>query len=414
VALQLNFLFASVAGLRSVDPKEKYSVYGYRSRDFIAPHEEGITPMHRVIPILAAAALALLSGCSGGTSKVVIVGAVLPMTGSAAQWGGPARDAVLMAQEEINAAGGINGDSLKVVFEDDRCEAATGVSAMQHLIATVHPVAVIGAVCSSVTLAIAPVAEQNRIVLLSPASTNPAITNAGDYIFRDVPSDALRGQVFSKYVSSLGIDSVSILYINNDGGLGNEQTFAENFKKLGGTVVSTETYAQDARDMRSQLTKIKSRKTRALVVVSYPDDTPIILRQVKELGIHVPLYFQTEALDDPAVIRNAGGAAEGATYILPAAAEGRVPQDFASNYRKRYGREPEQFAAEAYDATELIAKLLRAASRVSSDALKTGLYATKDYSGASGVLSFDSNGDVSKPMVIKRIQAGQRQVVARQ
>jgi len=359
--------------------------------------------------VLVALAVAFWFTYGPGARKAeaeIRIGAILPLTGGAAQWGVPPRDAATLAVEEINAKGGIKGKKIRLEVEDDKCEPAVGVSAVQKLLATGKPVAILGAVCSSVTLAIAPIAEAQKVVLVSPASTNPQITNAGDHIFRVVPTDALRGKVFAEYVYSLGHRRVSILYINNEGGAGNQMTFAENFQKLGGNIVSIDAYPQDTRDVRAQLTKIRQQEPEAVIVVSYPDDTPLVLRQASELKLGVPLFFQTEALDDPAVIQRAGSAAEGATYILPAKAEGPMVDDFARKYREKFGRAPELYAAEGYDVIRLIDTILANSPDFSADGLKAGLYATKNYQGASGRITFDENGDVIKPMAVKKIQQG--------
>lgn len=346
------------------------------------------------------------------TNGSLRIGAILPLTGSAAQWGGPARDAAMMAVDEINSNGGIHGQMISLEVEDDKCDPTTGVSAIQKILASGVPIAINGAVCSSVTLAIAPIAESNRVVLISPASTTPLMTNAGDHIFRVIPTDALRGKVFAEYVYSQGHRNVSLLYINNDGGLGNKESFAENFQRVGGKILSEDAYSQDARDMRAQLTKVKQQKPDALVIVSYPDDTPIVMRQAQELAVGVPLFFQTEALDDPAVIQKAGNSAEGAIYILPAKAQGAAAAQFAINYKQKYNRDPETFAAESYDVIKLIAHVLSKAPGLSAEDLKVGLYKTQNYEGASGSITFDQNGDVIKPMAIKRISGGSSTVVS--
>lgn len=341
------------------------------------------------------------------------LGAVFPLTGSAAQWGGPARDGALLAVDDLNAKGGIRGKKVQLTVEDDQCQPATGASALQKIITSEHPIAVLGAVCSSVTLAIAPIAERDKLVLISPASTSPLVSTAGDYIFRDIPSDAFRGKAFAKYVFSTGRKNISVLYINNEGGLGGQQAFSENFKKLGGNIASVEAYPADAQDFRAQLTKIKQQPSDGVLIVSYPADTPLLLRQAFELGLHKPLFFQTEALDDPAVIAKAGNAAEGATYILPAKPEGSATQDFTHKYKAMYNREPELFAAESYDAIMLINRALSNAPQMSSEALKSELYKIQNYNGASGVISFDSNGDVEKPMVVKQIVKGVGTVITK-
>jgi branched-chain amino acid transport system substrate-binding protein len=354
----------------------------------------------------------LLAGC--GRENTIIIGAVLPLTGGNAHWGIPPRNGAILAVDQANVKGGIKGRKIALEIEDDQCEDAPAVAAIQKILASAKPIAIMGAVCSSPTLAIAPVAERNKVVLISPASTSPLLTNAGDYIFRVIPSDALRGKPFADYVYGRGYRRVSCLYINNDGGLGNERTFAAEFQKLGGKVVSVDAYPQGTQDVRTQITKIKAAKPEAVLVVSYPDDTPIVLRQAAELKLGLPLFFQTEALDDPAVIQRAGNAANGVTYILPAKATGPAADAFARAYRERYGKAPELYAAEGYDVIMLIVNVLNAAPALSSDALKDGLYHTQNYAGASGTISFDRNGDVIKPMAIKQIKDGQPVVVSTQ
>ena len=357
----------------------------------------------------------VLVGCvSKDTEESAIpLGAVLPLTGSAAQWGVPARDAALLAVDEVNAQGGIGGKKLQLDVEDDQCQPASGVSAFQKLLASSHPIAIIGAVCSGVTMAIAPIAERDKVVLISPASTTPLLTNAGDYIFRDIPSDAFRGKVFADFVYSSGHRKISVLYINNEGGVGGQQAFSERFKKLGGNVISVDAYPTDTHDLRAQLTKIKNQQSDGVLIVSYPADTPLLLRQAYELGVHKPLFFQTEALDDPAVLAKASNAAEGATYILPAKPEGPASQEFTRKYKAKFNRDPELFAAEAYDAVMLIRKSIAESGQTSSEAIKAGLHKTVNYDGASGTISFDSNGDVTKPMVIKRIVHGTSTVISK-
>jgi len=366
------------------------------------------------IAVLAVSALAVsLTSCDRSGNNLII-GAILPLSGGSAQWGIPPHNAAMMAVDEVNAKGGIKGQKIRLDTEDSMCEPATGVAAIQKILAGPKPIGIMGAICSSVTLAIAPIAEQNKVVLISPATTSPLLTHAGDYIFRVIPSDALRGQVFAQYVYSRGYRRVSCLYINNEGGLGNEQTFAQDFQKLGGKIISVDAYPQGTQDVRSQLTKIKAAKPDAVLVVSYPDDTPIVLRQAAQLTLNLPLFFQTEALDDPAVLERASSAANGVTYILPAKATGPVPDAFAAAYRVRFGKAPELYAAEGYDVIMLIANILNAAPAITSDALKEGLYHTKNYAGASGTITFDENGDVIKPMAIKQIKDGKPMVVSQQ
>ncbi len=361
--------------------------------------------------IILALAVVVSAVLMARRSHEIKIGAILPLTGDNAQWGiAPLRGAQL-AIDQINDAGGVKGKRLVLLPEDDQCQPTVGVSAFRKLLSVSGVKIIMGAVCSSVTLAVAPLAQANKIILFSPASTNPALSQAGDYFFRDIPSDSYRGKVFAEYLyNDLKIKSVAILYINNDGGVGNRDAFANRFTELGGIIVANESYQQDATDMRSQISKIKDSKAQALVVVSYLADTPLVLRQCKELGLKLPLFFQTEAVQDPQVLRAAGNAANGVTYILPAQAEGTAPERFKRMYVEKYGTAPELFAAEAFDAINLIAKAIDSteqnASSVNTGLIKDFLHNVKDYQGASGVITFDKDGNVLKPMAIKVIRNG--------
>jgi len=333
------------------------------------------------------------------------IGAILPLTGDAAQWGIPPLRGAELAVREINETNFLNF-KLTLIVEDGKCNPKEAVSAFNKIITVDKVKLVMGEVCSGATLAIAPIAEKNRILLISPASTNPKISEAGDYIFRVIPSDALRGAVFAEYVFNKGYRRVGIIYINNEGGKGNRDSFKERFEDLGGQIVIEEIYEPGSTDMRAQLTKIKRISPEVVVVVSYPSDTYILMKQAKELGLNIPLYFQTEAVEDPNVLREAGNAAEGVIYILPAPAEGEKTDEFIQRYERVYGIKPELFAAEGYDIIWLIANAIKETGKTDPGSIKDYLYKVKNYQGASGIITFDKNGDVLKPMAIKTIKNG--------
>ena len=359
-----------------------------------------------VVAAVIVVVLAVAFGTKVLKPKDIPIGAILPLTGQAAQWGVPAKQGVELAVEQINAGGGVVGRRLKLYIQDSAGDPKTAVSAFQSLLVKRPDIqAVVGAVASSETLAIAPIAERRRVVLISPASTNPRITDAGDFIFRDIPTDALRGKVFAEYVfAKAKISRIAVMYINNDAGVGNKDVFVRRFRQLGGVVLGEEAYAEGTRDVRTQLAKIKALKPQALMVVSYPDDTIVVVKQARELVPKMPLFFQAEAVEDPAVRKALGAALNGVTYILPAKPEGKVPQRFAGEYKRKHGTEPELFAAEGYDCVQLVADGVRASGGIArATSIRDHLYSVRDYGGASGIISFDHNGDVVKPMSVKRI-----------
>jgi branched-chain amino acid transport system substrate-binding protein len=331
------------------------------------------------------------------------------LTGDAAHWGIPPRDAAELAIDEINRAGGIGGRKLKLFVEDDRCQPPDGVSAFNKIMAAASPAVVLGAVCSSVTLAIAPFAETRKTVLISPASTSPKLTNAGDFIFRVVPSASLRASVFAEYLhNERGLRRLAALYIDNEGGIGASSAFKAQLTQLGGAVVLEQIYAQGATDVRAQLTTIKAANADGVVVGSYPPDTVLVLRQARELGLPQPLFFQTEAIQNPDVLRDAGDAANGAVYILAAPASSEARASFTRAYEAKFGKKAELFAAEGYDIVRLVAQAMAAAKDepISGSRIRDFLYQVRSYAGASGAITFDKNGDVIKPFAIMTIEAG--------
>jgi branched-chain amino acid transport system substrate-binding protein len=356
---------------------------------------------------------------AAGRDKITI-GMVLPLTGEAAHWGIPPRHGAELAVDEINRAGGVGGRDLALITEDDRCSPAEGVSAFNKIMGAASPSAVLGAVCSGVTLAIAPLAESRKVVLISPASTSPKLTGAGDFVFRVVPSGSLRGKVFAEYLyHDRALRKVAVVYINNEGGIGGSTSFKARFTQLGGTVVIEETYAQGTTDLRSQLMKIKSTDAEGVLVGSYPPDTVAILRQARDLHMQQPLFFTTEAVQNPEVLREAGDAANGAVYILAAPPSGKAPESFTQAYTAKFGKPPELFAAEGYDIVRLIAEAMAAIAETTAaingtpngPAIRDFLRRGRDYPGASGMITFNEGGDVIKPYAIKTIEAGRPKTV---
>lgn len=351
----------------------------------------------------------LVSSSRQPSSKNSRIGFIGPLTGDASQWGVPPKEGVELATSEWKT-----GNVPTVFFEDDQCDPKKAVTAAKKLIEIDRVQVIIGAVCSSATLAIAPLAESNQVLLISPASTNPDISKAGDFLFRVVPSDALRGEVFAKYLrEEKKLSQIDLLTINNAGGIGNRDVFKKTFASLDGKVSEDLVYDEKAVDFKTELLRIKNSPSEAVVVVSYPEDTTRILKQLKEFGINKPLYFQTEAPDDPIVLQNAGSAAEGITYILPAPAVGSAPESFQKKFKDTFGKEPSLFAAEGYDIVKLLEKIIAEEKTTNPTRLKNALYEIQNYTGASGTITFDNNGDVMKPMAIMKIEHGQKILVTR-
>jgi len=251
-------------------------------------------------------------------------------------------------------------------------------------------------------------------VLISPASSNPDISKAGDYIFRDCVSDGYEAAYLAKVAAdTLGLTSIAILYINNDYGTGVNRVFSHEFVTSGGRVIAAESFDVDATDFRTQLAKIKralssvsgaSREKSGLLLVGYKEMIPA-LNQMKEMGIRAQV-ISTVMFDDPEILQKAKTAAEGTIFTAwRLDMRRKEAKDFYEAFKKEYGEEPGVFAPEAYDALLLLTNAMKQ-NGYSSNAIKMGLYATKDYPGVSGITTFDANGDVVKPLVLMTVVNG--------
>ncbi|HEY4518535.1 MAG TPA: penicillin-binding protein activator [Candidatus Paceibacterota bacterium] len=332
-----------------------------------------------------------------------------PLTGDLANMGANAKAAVEIAVEELNSSGGINGRNIEVIFEDDQCEGASAASAISKLTTTDKVSAVVGPTCSGATLGAAPVAEAAKTVLLAFCATADTVSAAGDYIFRDVPKDSFQAKFAADYLYSTGKRKAAILYVNNDWGVGLDKAFAESFKALGGSIVADESYAPDSKDLRTQLTKIKSSGADVLYFAGFPDGTIAALKQAKELGVKA-LLFGADAWDDTRVWTEAGTAGEGAMYTV---AGTNSSEDFKAKMKAKLGSDDVIYCSNyAYDAVKVLAQVM---AKVGTDStmIKDELYKTTYTGGvASASISFDQNGDpTTANYVIKVVKDGKADVV---
>lgn len=351
----------------------------------------------------------LMGGCGEQPrpEKIVKIGAVLPLTGDAAKYGQAAKKGIDLALEEINAKGGIRGTKLRIIYEDSQGLPKEAVSALQKLISINKVLAVIGDLLSSNTLAMAPLANREKVVLLSPTSSAPEITLAGDYIFRNCASDTFEGTIMAEYAyDQLGLHRVAIIYINNAYGVGILEVFKKTFLAKGGKVVLEEAFQQSATDFRTQLAKIKAAKPQAVYIVGYRE-LGLLLKQAFELGIKTQ-FLSTVMFEDPEILKIAGNAAEGVIYSARSydpKLRTKPIERFVSAFRQKYHETPDIFAGLSYDAMRILGLAMERGG-FSSNQIKDALYQIKDYPGVAGKTTFDQNGDVIQPATVKTVKRG--------
>lgn len=360
----------------------------------------------RIIVILIVAALAYSFWRGGAVDQgPITLGFIGPLTGDAANIGQNAMAAVTLAVEEVNAAGGINGRSLEIIYEDGACMGKEATNAANKLIHVDKVPVIIGGVCSGETAAFAGAAEQSGTVTLSFCSSAPSISQAGDYIFRNYPSDLFQGVYAAQYIkNTLEKSKAAVLFVKSEWGSGLKDVFVDEFQGLGGTVVLAEGYDQTSRDLRTQLTKIKAAEPEILYFLGYSEASIPGIMQARELGLEIPM-FGGDAWDDSKIWSEVGAAGEGAMYTVVYAP---LNDAFRINMRSKVGNDEITICSpQAYDAVHLLAGVI---GRVGTDAeaIKNELYNTVYRGGVSAEsIEFDENGDpISADYIVKVVQDG--------
>ncbi len=339
--------------------------------------------------------------------EYIRIGAILPLTGDVASYGKAAQQGIELAAENINLNGGINKRKIKIYYQDDKAQPQDGVNAFINLVQIDKVIAVIGAVPSSVTLAIAPVAEKDKIPLLSPASSSPLITNAGDYIFRNYPSDELEGVQVADYALSLQYKTAVTLTINNDYGKGLMTVFKKEYSISGGKIINSFNYTEGETNFQTILFRIKELKPQCVFIVGYGKELGKIVKQARELDIKVQ-FFSTVNFLDQQTIETGGTSVEGVIFSSPvfdpSSGKQNVKQ-FVNKFNLKYHKDPDVWSAHAYDALNLLAYAIKNKG-VSPNGIKNGLYEIKNFDGVSGITTFDNNGDVIKEVRFMTVKDG--------
>ncbi len=341
------------------------------------------------------------------TNKTPIkIGFIGPLSGDAAEYGQPIKNSVALAAEQINASGGINGRPLQILYEDGACNGQQAAAAAQKLVNIDAVKFIIGGVCSGETLAMAPITNAAQVLSISPASTNPSITNAGDYVFRNIPSDADSGLKLAELAAKY--PTVAIISEETDYNQAIKQVFQKNYH---GQIVADENYAQDSRDFRTNLTKIEAANPTAIIINAQTGSTGgLILKEIKQMRINVPILGNMAMVSSEA-LTIAKNEAEGVVAVDAPTLNENSPKakSYLNDYVKQYGSKPsyEIYGGAAYDDVELLAQAIRSVG-MNSSAVRDYLYQLPNYDGVIGNYHFDHNGDlVGLEFQVKKIVNGQ-------
>lgn len=339
---------------------------------------------------------------NGTKSDEIKIGVSLPLTGDVASYGQSAKRGIEIALEEINIDGGIDGKNLEVVFGDDRNDPKEGVAIIKKFVTIDKVDAVIGSAGSTVTLAIAPLANQYEVILLSPISSSVMLTEEGGaYFFRVCPADDAQAKILAEWVIEDGYRKVALIYTNNAWGKPIAESFTDYFESKGGRIVVSEGVEEKSTDLRTQLLKIKTANISVVVSPTYPIEGGNMLKQAKEMAIEAQFYGG-DNWNSPEFLTASGEAADGVYFVDPAKPSGEKFTIFAEKYQDKYGMEPDINAAFAYDALYALAEAMKNSKSLNGKILKDTLF-TVSFEGASGRIEFDESGDLKKPTFDKKM-----------
>jgi branched-chain amino acid transport system substrate-binding protein len=332
------------------------------------------------------------------------------LSGPTFNFGQSAINGVLLAADEINQDGGIDGRKIDVVIDDDRGSPERAATLTGKLIEEDKVVAIIAGGTSSNSRAAAPKAQSARIPLISPSSTDPAVTQAGDYIFRACFTDAFQAEVMAKFaVNTLKAKKAAILFdFNSTYSRGLTDYFELSFAKLGGQIVGKLSYTQGDADFKGQLSAIQIAAPDVIYIPGYYGDVAVIAKQSRQIGLKQSL-LGGDGWDAPELWQLGGDALNGSFISTHYSVDdpSSAIQEFVREYKQRYGNLlPDAHAALAYDATRVLTDAIRRANSTDGEKLRATLAETKNFAGVTGVISMDANRNAIKPAVVLKLQDG--------
>ncbi len=382
--------------------------------------------------VLFAGAFAM-AGCGGSASDELVVGVYGSLTGNDATFGQSTKNGMELALAELQAQkeGKIGGLPVRLVVEDDQGRPEEAATVVQKLVNQDRVITVVGEVASSRSLAAAPICQQAGVPMISPSSTNPAVTEKGDFIFRMCFIDPFQGTVMAKFAAeNLHLTKVAILKdVRNDYSVGLADFFTSAFKARGGEVVIEQSYSAGDQDFRAQLTAVKSKSPQALFVPGYYTDVGLIARQARELGLKVPL-LGGDGWESEQLIAIGGEAMDGCFYSNHFAVDNPDPtlQSFLKAYQAKFGAEPDAIAGLAYDAGRVLFGALQQLAeqdpagfkafssnkagtpqrQAAEKRLRDLIAGTTNFPGVTGNITLDAHRNATKPAVVIAIEAGKK------
>lgn len=366
-------------------------------------------------PVILVAALAGLTFAPRLFAQEPIkIGQFASLTGKEASLGQSSNKGTMMAIDDLNATGGVLGRPLLLVTEDTQSKPGETATVVKKLISRDKVIALLGEVASSRSLEAAPIAQAAKIPMISPASTNPKVTETGAYIFRTCFIDPFQGPVMARFARErLKAKRVALVVSTSSAySIGLAKFFREAFVANGGTIVLEQKYSEGDKDFKAQLTAIKAAGVDAVFNPGYYNEGALIVRQARDLGLTLPI-FGADSWEAEALIQLGGKAVEGAylcSHYSPEDPSPRV-QNFVAAYKQRFGSTPDSNASLGYDSVLVLVDAIRRAGTTERDALREAIATTRDFMAVTGKITIDSERNASKNAVIVQVRNGKFEFV---
>jgi branched-chain amino acid transport system substrate-binding protein len=348
------------------------------------------------------------------TGDTILIGEVFSLTGGEATFGTSSRNGIEMAIKAANAAGGIKGKKLETRVYDDQGKPEEAANAATRLVNQDHVTLILGEVASTNSIAMANVAQPAGIPMITPTSTNPKVTQIGDYIFRVCFIDPFQGFVMAKFArDNLKLNKVAVLRdLKSDYSTGLTDVFTRKFTEMGGKVVAVETYNKGDSDFRGQLTAIKRSAPDGIYVPGYYNEVGVVARQAKELGLSVPI-MGGDGWDSEKLFELGGSAMEGHYFSNHYSSDDPAPrvQNWVAAYKAAYGTVPDSLATLAYDAAGVAIDAMKRATDLTEKSIRDAIAQTKDYPGVAGNITLDAGRNAVKPAVVLKVSKGKFEYV---
>ena len=362
--------------------------------------------------LLVVSAIFLVS--SGCVIAGVRIGAVTCLTGALSTFGVSSVQGAKLAVEDINGSGGLLGEPIELIVEDNGSKAGEAATIARKFISQDKVAAILGDLTSSATMEVAPLAQAAKIPLLTPSATNVAITRIGTYIFRSCFIDPFTGKVMARFALDHlhATRAVLLTDVKQDYSVGVSDAIRNYLTENGGEIIASISYSSGDTDFRTQLTEVRGERPDVIFLPAYYTEAALILRQARQLGISAP-FVGGEGWDSPALVQVAGRSADGNYYTnhFSAADPSERVKAFVERYRAKYHATPDALAALWYDGARLLFFAVKRAGSADPEKIRKALASTLDFEGVTGSISIDENRNASKPGVILTIQNGETKMV---